>query len=121
MNLGSILVLVNLLATAYLIYLIYRRKNQSHLQIASTLPAAANIKIGLNRFNPFSDLGGNQSFILCLLDNTNSGVIITSLHNRDRTRVYSKPIKNGNGLKTPLSPEEKKTLLTTISHYESKT
>ena len=66
-------------------------------------------KIGLARFNPFKELGGDHSFSLAILDKEDSGVIITSLHTRDRTRVYMKDIKNGNG-SSELSVDEKKAL-----------
>ena len=52
-------------------------------------------KMGYLRFNPFSDTGGNQSFCLCLLDDNNDGIVITSLHSRDQTRIYSKTVKSG--------------------------
>jgi len=64
-------------------------------------------KIGLVRFNPFKELGGDHSFCLAILDSHDSGIIITSLHTRDRTRVYMKDIKKGkSGFE--LSTEEKK-------------
>lgn len=66
-------------------------------------------KIGVLRFNPFGDVGGNQSFAIALLDNHNSGVIILSLYSRDGVRVYSKAIKEGVSEYT-LSEEEKKVL-----------
>jgi len=66
-------------------------------------------KIGFIRFNPFAELGGDHSFSLAILDSNDSGVIITSLHTRDRTRVYMKDIKKGkSGFE--LSVEEKKAL-----------
>ncbi len=49
-------------------------------------------KIGIIRFNPFSDVGGNQSFAIALLDSRNSGFVFSSLHSREGTRVYAKPI-----------------------------
>ncbi len=52
-------------------------------------------KIGIVRFNPFSDVGGNQSFAIALLDSRNSGLVISSLHGREETRVYTKPIIAG--------------------------
>lgn len=52
-------------------------------------------KVGLVRFNPFDDAGGNMSFTLALLNNHDDGVIISSLHNREGTRIYSKNIKGG--------------------------
>ena len=67
-------------------------------------------KVGFIRFNPFSDTGGNQSFSFCLLDDHNDGIVITSLHSRDSTRIYSKKIKNGTAKGRELSKEEKEAL-----------
>lgn len=66
-------------------------------------------KVGLTRFNPFKELGGDHSFCLVILDGTDTGVVITSLHTRDRTRVYMKEIKSGKS-NVELSVEEKKAL-----------
>jgi hypothetical protein len=67
-------------------------------------------KISLFRFNPFSDTGGKQSFILALLDGKNSGILLTSLHNRGVTRWYIKEVKDGKGIDIELSEEEKQTV-----------
>jgi len=45
-------------------------------------------KVSVVRFNPFNDLGGNQSFTVALLDGNNSGTVITSLFTREGNRVY---------------------------------
>lgn len=66
-------------------------------------------KVGLIRFNPFRELGGDHSFCLAILDREETGVIITSLHTRDRTRVYMKAINKGKS-EVELSEEEKKAL-----------
>lgn len=68
-------------------------------------------KVGLSRFNPFKELGGDHSFSLAILDATDSGIIITSLHTRDRTRVYMKDVKKGKS-SFELSADEKKALST---------
>lgn len=65
-------------------------------------------KIGVIRFNPFKDIGGNQSFVVALLDGKNSGVVISSLHTREGTRVYSKPITRGASEEYQLTEEETK-------------
>jgi len=67
-------------------------------------------KIGLVRFNPFSETGGNQSFSLALLNGEESGLVITSLHSREMTRIYSKPVKKGKSDGYELSAEEKQAL-----------
>lgn len=51
--------------------------------------------VGLVRFNPFEDTGGNQSFALALLDGRGDGVVVTSLHARSGTRVYAKTLRGG--------------------------
>lgn len=108
--------ILNFLGFCYLIFLFYK-KNQSSQKIlteADLKSGLSGLRVGLTRFNPFEDLGGDQSFMLCLLDQNNSGVIITSLHNRDITRVYAKPIKNGEGDNFTLSKDEKSAILKTI-------
>ena len=55
-------------------------------------------KVGLIRFNPFNDGGGNFSFTLALLDDHNNGVIITSMYGREQNRIYTKKIENGKGV-----------------------
>lgn len=67
-------------------------------------------KVGLVRFNPFKDTGGDQSFILSLIDGNNNGVIISGLYSRSGTRWYAKRIVNGKSIEYELSEEEKKAL-----------
>ncbi|HOW60578.1 MAG TPA: DUF4446 family protein [Candidatus Moranbacteria bacterium] len=69
-------------------------------------------KIGIIRFNPFKDIGGDQSFALALLDGKNSGIVISSLHTREGTRIYSKPIIKGDSEKYKLTEEEKQAIKT---------
>jgi hypothetical protein len=64
-------------------------------------------KVGLIRFNPFQETGGDHSFSIALLDGKDTGVILTGLHTRERTRVYAKAIKKGKS-EHELSNEEKK-------------
>ncbi len=67
-------------------------------------------KVGLLRFNPFKDTGGDQSFILSLVDDNDTGVVISALYSRSGTRWYAKKIRNGKGVEYDLSEEEKKVL-----------
>ena len=66
-------------------------------------------KTGIIRFNPFKELGGNQSFTMALLDGKNNGFVISSLFVKDGNRVYAKAIKNGKSDHL-LSDEEKKAI-----------
>lgn len=67
-------------------------------------------KVGIVRFNPFKDIGGDQSFALSLLDGKDSGIVISSLHTREGTRIYSKPVLKGESEKYTLTEEEKQAI-----------
>lgn len=62
-------------------------------------------RLGLVRFNPFDDTGGNQSFALAILDANNDGFVVSSLHSRTGTRLYAKAIFGGES-ETTLGAEE---------------
>jgi hypothetical protein len=62
-------------------------------------------RVGLVRYNPFEETGGNQSFALALLDADGDGWVLSSLHARSGTRVYAKAVKTG-AADTGLSDEE---------------
>ena len=65
--------------------------------------------VGLVRFNPFEDTGGNQSFALALLDARDDGFIISSLHTRTSTRIYARALAGGRA-EGGLSDEETQAL-----------
>ena len=64
----------------------------------------------LVRFNPFSDTGGEQSFVIALLNDSVDGLIITSLHGRGVARLYTKKVIKGVA-DQELSSEEKSALV----------
>jgi hypothetical protein len=70
-------------------------ETKSHLQ-----------KMGFVRFNPFNDTGGDQSFCLAILDGHDHGIVISSLHSREQTRIYAKQIVAGKPQGVELSREE---------------
>jgi hypothetical protein len=63
-------------------------------KLESSSPRAFQ-RMGLVRYNPFEDTGGNQSFALALLDAEGNGWVLSSLHARSGTRVYAKAIRAG--------------------------
>lgn len=67
-------------------------------------------KVGFIRFNPFTDTGGNQSFVVSLLDENGTGVVISSLHSRENTRIYAKAIEKGQCQDQVLSKEERQVI-----------
>ena len=90
--------------------LLERMVNEALARNTDLRVAEANLRrsfqrIGLVRFNPFEDTGGNQSFALALLDANGDGIVFSSLHSRTGTRVYAKAV-NGGRSETALSDEE---------------
>lgn len=66
-------------------------------------------KVSVLRYNPYEDTGGDQSFSIALLDGTKTGFILTSLHTRSGTRIYTKAIVEGKST-VKLSKEEEQVL-----------
>jgi len=66
-------------------------------------------KVGVVRYNPFKDVGGDQSFSIALLDSKDSGFVITALYMREGNRIFAKSIVGGKS-EYPLSEEEKRAI-----------
>lgn len=77
---------------------ILAKQGLSHLQ-----------KIATSRYNPYEDTGGDQSFSVALIDGNLNGILLTSLHSRAGTRIYTKQIVSGKS-DLELSKEEKEVL-----------
>jgi len=69
-------------------------------------------RVGIVRFNPFSDTGGSQSFSLSLLDKNDNGIVMTSLYARTGNRWYIKKIRAGKSIGLELSKEEESAIRT---------
>lgn len=67
-------------------------------------------KVGVVRFNPFPEVGGNQSFVLAFLDKNNNGIVVSSLYGREATRWYVKSVVGGKGKDIELSKEEERAI-----------
>jgi hypothetical protein len=69
--------------------------------------------IGLVKYNAFEDIGGMQSYSLCLLTREKNGVILTNLVGRNSTRGYALEVTEGNPSRK-LSDEEQRALETAL-------
>ncbi len=65
--------------------------------------------IGVVRFDAYDDTGGQLSFALALMDGYGNGTVVSSLHGRDNSHVYAKPIRRGTST-YPLSQEEEQAI-----------
>ena len=84
-------------------------KNSNSIVALEEAHEKAVSKIGLVRFNPFGEIGGDQSFSVALLNNEDSGIVITSHYGKEMQRVYAKPIKEGKS-EYSLSTEEEEAI-----------
>ena len=71
-------------------------------------------KVGVVRFNPFADTGGDQSFAVALLDAQGNGVVLSSLHGWADTRIFAKHVQAGRS-KHALSDEEQDAIRKALS------
>ncbi len=59
----------------------------------------------LIRYDAYGEMSGRQSMSIALLDSTQSGIVLSSIHHRDQARLYAKQVHMGQG-ELELSPEE---------------
>ena len=72
-------------------------------------------KMGIVKYDAFKEMGGKLSFALALLDDSNNGFIINSMHSsREGCYTYIKEIIHGESF-VVLSEEEKTALNTAIN------
>jgi hypothetical protein len=61
------------------------------------------------RFNAFDGVGANQSFATALINEHGDGVVFSSLYGRERTSIFSKPVKGAKS-EYELSEEEEQAI-----------
>ena len=76
-------------------------------------------KFGLVKYNAFKGMGGTLSFAVALLDYTNSGFVMNSVHSREGCYLYIKPVDRGQ-TETLLGNEEKEALEQALGYREAK-
>lgn len=59
----------------------------------------------LIRYDAYNEMSGRQSMSIALLDDTRSGIVLSSIHHRDQARLYAKQVHDGMS-ELELSPEE---------------
>lgn len=85
-----------------------KRVTKEHKQIKKNMAKCIN-KYGLVKYDAFKETAGKLSFVIALLNDENSGVVLNSMHTRDGCYTYAKEIIRGESY-IPLSEEEKNAL-----------
>ena len=68
----------------------------------------------LVRYDAYNELSGRQSMSIALLDEEQSGIVLSCIHHRDQARVYAKQVHGGQG-ELELSPEESEAVRLALS------
>lgn len=76
-------------------------------------------KAGLVKYDAFNELGGKLSFSLALLNESDDGYMLNTVHNRDGCYIYMKEIIRGNSV-IMLTNEEKQALDIAMGKTEAK-
>ncbi len=66
-------------------------------------------RFGMIRFNAFDNTGSDLSFALAMTNASRNGFVLSGIYGRDESRVYAKPIVNGESTYA-LTKEEKKAI-----------
>ncbi len=93
------------------------RANKDSIRTANRNSRAAFQKLGIVRYNAFKGMGGNLSFALALLDYTNTGFVLNSVHSREGCYLYIKDVDRGQ-TETALGNEEKMALEQALGYVE---
>jgi hypothetical protein len=118
---GEVIAIASEGETAHLLRLLAEERQRTDAVVAEVAGIRAMLEamerdgrqalrgVGLVRYNPFPDTGGNQSFAIALVNALGDGLVVTSLHARSGTRIYAKAVTGGRS-EGALSDEEAEAL-----------
>lgn len=86
-----------------------QREHKLMIEAAQNKMRVMKSKVAVKRYNAFGERGSDLSFSVAIIDDGGNGVVLTSLHNRENSYIYAKPLENG-ASQYPLSPEEKEVI-----------
>ena len=94
------------------------RANKEAIRVLNKNQRASYQKFGIVRYNAFKDMGGKMSFAIALLDYTNTGFIMNTVHSREGCYLYIKTVDCGQ-TEVLLGSEEKDALEQALGYKES--
>ena len=92
------------------------RANKDSLRNTNKNYRSAFQKFGLVKYNAFKGMGGNLSFAMAMLDYTNTGFVLNSVHSREGCYVYIKEVDRGE-TDALLGSEEKDALEMALGYH----
>ncbi len=98
---------------------VFLQKQADELKHVYEMLGRSYNSIGLIKYNAFEDIGGMQSYSLCLLTREKNGVILTNLVGRNSTRGYALEVSDGDPSRK-LSEEEQRALEKALESIDTK-
>ena len=92
------------------------RANKDNLRTTNKNMRSSFQKFGMVKYNAFKGMGGNLSFAFAMLDYTNSGFVLNSVHSREGCYLYLKEVDRGQ-TETLLGNEEKEALEKALGYH----
>ncbi len=93
------------------------RANKDAIRLVNKTSRGSFQKMGVVKYNAFKGMGGNLSFALALLDYTNTGFVLNSVHSREGCYLYLKEVDRGE-TEVLLGSEEKEALERALGYRE---
>ncbi|MFQ5540820.1 MAG: DUF4446 family protein [Candidatus Paceibacteria bacterium] len=88
---------------------IHAKKTELALENLDGRLATSVRGVAIERFDPFHEQSGRQSFVTAFLNEQGDGVVVSGIHSRDSVRVYAKDLKAFKS-ERELSEEEQKAI-----------
>ena len=78
---------------------------EENINILHNIQLDAIQRIGLIRYDAFSDMGGELSFALALLNEHGDGIVVSTIIGRADNRTYAKQVRGGRAAIQPSAEE----------------
>ncbi|MDY6221638.1 MAG: DUF4446 family protein [Candidatus Alectryocaccobium sp.] len=92
-------------------------ENKEDIEVIKGRIGSSLTHYGIVKYDAFDDVGGKMSFALAMLDDSNTGFILNTIHSRDNCFQYIKEIVNGESY-ILLSEEEMEALNRAVANKE---
>lgn len=88
---------------------LYANKHEKRIKVLYDKVRGCYQKSSIIKYDAFSEMGGELSFVIAMLDEEDNGCIINSVHSSNSCYIYTKEIKNGQSF-IDLGKEEREAL-----------
>ncbi|HUM82629.1 MAG TPA: DUF4446 family protein [Lachnospiraceae bacterium] len=68
---------------------------ESEMKFIEAVQNRSLIKYGVVKYDAFEDVGGKLSFVLAMLDNNDTGIVLNAIHSKENCFLYIKEVVKG--------------------------